>query len=386
MVNKIIMVGATTQNNTFVNGQSMMFQLFVNELNKKNIKTIIVDFGKSIDRDFASKRISGAFSTTKAIDNFLLIFKYLIVVTVNWKAPIYITTSQSKYGFLRDYIFISIGKLLGHKIIAHQFGANYNKFYEAQSLGMQFKIRTTLEKTDKIIVEGDYTKNHFKFLKNYNNKVISIPNGLPENVDSETITSKYLPSNLTVNLLYLSNLIEGKGYWDVLEAINILVNRDGRKVNAIFAGKFLEDVEDKKFSSAEQAKTQFFNYIKNNKLSTNITYYEGLYGQNKVKAFTDSNFFLLPSYYINEGQPVSVLEAIAYGCVPIVTKYRLIPDMVNLENGIFVAPNSPVQIANEINEMIRNPEIYHEKSENGISYYLQNFQADQYIAKILALF
>ncbi len=41
MKNKIIAVGTTTQNNKLVNGQSMMFQLIVDNLQDKGIDVII---------------------------------------------------------------------------------------------------------------------------------------------------------------------------------------------------------------------------------------------------------------------------------------------------------------------------------------------------------
>lgn len=386
MVKKIILVGSTTQNNKFVNGQSMMFQLFVDHLKEKNVQTVIVDFGKSIDKNFASKRVSGKFNFIKLIDNFLLIFRFTFVLLTNLKTPIYITTSQSKVGFVRDYILIGLGKFFGSTIIAHQFGANYNRFYENQSAATQKKINSTLEKADKVIVEGDFTKRQFSFLKDFEQKVIVIPNGLPEKVKSATVLPKILNPNEPTQLLYLSNLIESKGFWDVLEAVNLLVNRDKKNIKVIFSGFFLGDVEDQRFPTSERAKKEFFNFIKQNNLSDHITYFEGLYGSDKVEAFTKSNFFLLPSYYVNEGQPVSVLEALAYGCVPIVTKYRLIPDMVNTENGFFVPAKSPEDISRVILEMIANPTQYTAKSKAGIQFYLDNFTADKYIGKVLDLF
>ena len=133
IMTKLILVGCTTQNNKLVNGQSMMFQLFVDQLREKNIKTEIVDFGISLDSKFTDNRVSNKFSFLKLIDNFLLIFKFIFVLISNPATSIYITTSQSKVGFLRDYIFISLSKLFGRKVIAHQFGSNYGHFYNTQS-------------------------------------------------------------------------------------------------------------------------------------------------------------------------------------------------------------------------------------------------------------
>lgn len=386
MLKKIILVGCTTQNNKLVNGQSMMFQLLVDKLQEKNVDTVVVDFGKSLDVDFASKRVSGQFSYTKLADNFILTFRYIYVLLRHFRTPVYINTSQSKVGFVRDYIFIHLARLFGHRIVAHQFGSNYGEFYNSQSRSFRQRIVHTLSIVNRIIVEGDYTKKQFDFLPNYQDKVLSIPNGLPQEIKSNLVKPKVISSQEPVKIIYLSNLIESKGYWDVLKALEILVNKEKRNVQAVFAGKFLEGVDDKTYPSAEKAREAFFAFIKNNNLQNNVTYYEGLYNDEKANAFAEAHFFVLPSYYINEGQPVSVLEALAYGCVPVVTRYRLIPDMVNEENGLFVGPRSPHEIAAAVKQMIDRPSEYHNLSGHGIRYYLDNFTADRYIDRLLKIF
>ncbi|WP_390454828.1 glycosyltransferase family 4 protein [Chryseobacterium sp. Alg-005] len=277
-----------------------------------------------------------------------------------------------------------MAKLFKRKVIAHQFGANYEGFYNSQSPFLQKKIKNTIEKTDYFIVEGDYTKKQLSFVKDYENKVVSIPNGLPQKVKSDIIKPKNISEPIVI--LYLSNMIEGKGFWDVLEAGNLLYNKYNKNIKLIFAGRFLEDLEDTLCKTSEEARDLFSKKLKEYNLSDKTVYYEGLYGAQKEEAFLNAHFFILPSYYINEGQPVSVLEAIAYGCVPIVTEYRLIPSMVNNENGFFVKPKSPEEIAEKILESDDAPGMYRKKSENGIAFYEQNFTAEKYVSQILKLF
>lgn len=379
------MVGSTTQNDQFVNGQSMMFQLFADQLRDRNIQTLIVDFGKSTDPGFYKKRISGRFQFTKLLDNVLLVIHMFAVVVCHPNTPVYINTSQSKVGFLRDYLFIGIAKFFRRKVIAHQFGANYGSFYKAQSPSFQRKIKATLDRADVIVVEGDYAKQQYGFLKDHLNKVQCVTNGLPEKIDFTCIKPKQIKPDQPVQLLYLSNLIESKGYWDVLEAVNILVNQYNKDVKVVFSGQFLDDVEDVKFKSADDAREEFFKLVAKYNLENRVTYFEGLYKEDKKKAFNEAHFFLLPSYYIYEGQPVSVLEALAYGCVPVVTKYRLIPEMVNPENGFFVNPKMPAEIADAINLMINNPMQYERVSANGIGYFHDNFTAEKYVEKLVDL-
>lgn len=382
MTNKIILVGPTTQNNTILNGQSMMFQLMVDALLENKIEFKVIDIGIST---FKSKedRISGRFTINKSLNYIPLLLKYFFVVLKLKKSSIYITTAQSKVGFIRDYFFINFAKFFGNKVIAHQFGSNYAEFYASQTPFFKSKIKKTLQKTDIIVVEGEFTKSQFDFLPNYHNKVLVLQNGLPQKVES-TLKPKTL-SPEKIELIYLSNLIESKGYWDVLEAVNILVNKFKINVEIVFSGKFLESSDDKKFNNAIEAKKAFFEYIEEYNLQSNIIYFEGLYGEEKARHFAKANFFLLPSYYINEGQPVSVLEALAYGCVPIVTKYRLIPDMVNENNGFFVNPNSPIEIANIIKNISVLPDVYNKHSEAAIDFYLENFTANKYTSKLISL-
>ncbi len=385
MTNKIIAIGPTTQNNTELNGQSMMFQLLIDEVISKKIKLIIVDIGKSVFKKY-EKRVSGKFSIFKLINYIIILAKFFLILLFNPKQTVYLTTAQSKVGFIRDYFIINLARLFGSKIIAHQFGANYTGFYNSQSDFFKKLITKTLIKTDRIVVEGDYTKRQFDFLPGYLTKVYSLPNGLPEKVDSSKIKAKIIDNKKPVKLFYLSNLIESKGYWDVLEAINILVNNYKIEINAVFSGKFLDSVDDIKFKNGAEGRKAFFEFIEKNNLKENIIYFEGLYGKRKSEEFLNSHFFLLPSYYINEGQPVSVLEALAYGCVPIVTEYRLIPTMVNKENGFFVNPKSPNEIADIIKELSNNREKYTRYSQASIDYYLNNFTTEKYTNHLISLF
>ena len=384
MKNKIIAVGPTTQNNTAVNGQSMMFQLLVDEVHHRNIKTIIVDIGVSA---FSNKnRVSGKFSILKALDYIIILTKLLFILLFNQKQTVYVTTAQSKVGFIRDYYIILFARFFNSKIIAHQFGANYSGFYNSQTPFLQKKIKQTLSKVDKLVVEGDYTKAQFSFLPNYESIVYSLPNGLPEKIESSKIEAKTLDVTQPIKMFYLSNLIESKGFWDVLEAVNLLVNEEKINVEVVFAGKFLDAVDDQIFPNAEEAKKAFFSYIEEKNLQKKVLYFEGLYAKAKAEEFKKSHFFLLPSYYINEGQPVSVLEALAYGCVPIVTEYRLIPSMVNKQNGFFVNPKSPIEIVTIIKNLSKNPDLYATYSQSAIDYYLNNFTADKYTEKLIHLF
>ena len=78
----------------------------------------------------------------------------------------------------------------------------------------------------------------------------------------------------------------------------------------------------------------------------------------KIHELLISDIFILPTNYIYEGQPVSIIEAIAFKNIAISTKYRSIPDMIdeNIE-GFFVDYGNPQQIFNKIKWIQDNKEL-----------------------------
>lgn len=374
---KIIAIGPTTQNNTVLNGATMIFQMTIDDLKKKGIDVKVVDLGAS-RFNARAHRVSGKFTLTKAINYIFIIAQIYVLVLSNRKTTLFLSTAQSRVGFIRDYFIISFARFFSGKIFGQQVGSNYRNFYGAQPPYLQRMIKKNWSRMDTIIVEGDYTKEQFDFLPDYESKVVSVPNGLPEPIPFAEIKPRSISSEGVIKLLYLSNLIETKGFWDVLEAARILINEKGKNVQIVFSGKFLGSVDDHRFSNVDEAKIAFHEFIERHGLEDRVTYYEGLFGLKKAQQFNESHFFLLPSYYINEGQPVSIIEALAYGCVPIVTQYRMIPMLVNEENGFFVRPQAPEEIADAILSCLENPARYQEKSQNAINTYLEKFTSERY--------
>ena len=101
-------------------------------------------------------------------------------------------------------------------------------------------------------------------------------------------------------------------------------------------------------------KKWFQKYVEDKSLKDRVSYKECVFDEAKAHEFSKAHVFLLPSYYIFEGQPTAILEALSYGCVPIVTHYRLIPDMVDETCGAFVSKKSPEEIADVIENFIKN--------------------------------
>ena len=379
MNNKIVAVGLKTdQKNNVFSGQAMMFDAIVDFLGKQDFSINVIN----LTSKYQNIKV-GKFSVKRTLEYILIILRSFFILYRNRKGLLYITTAQTKSGFIRDYIFINTAHIFGYKILTQQFGSNFESFYLSLSQRFQKLVKNTFEKVDNVIVEGDFTKQQFSIIENYNTKVIPVINGLPEQNIKITGRGKLYNPKDSFNLIYLSYMIETKGYWDVLKAVDILVNEYKKNVRCVFAGVFKSSVDDELYTNEREAKNAFFQYVRDKNLKQYIEYFPGLMGDEKASAFLNSNAFLLPTYFKFEGQPVSVIEAMAYGSVPIVTNYRMIPNMVTNSTGIFVEKKSPKQIANKVKYLIENPHEYEAISQASVNRFLEKYTLNKYCYNIL---
>ena len=242
MSNSIVLIGPKLNKDLkSVSGQAMMFQLLLDEIALKNIKHFVVDISEQSEK--TRHRKSGKVDIYRILEYIAVCFNFFKIVSTNSNSIIYITVSQSNAGFLRDFYFISIGKLFKCKIVGHQFGGNFGNFYNTSNSVIKFFIKFIYNKVNKIIVEGNFSRANFIFLNSNLENVISLPNGLPEK-ELGLINDKDYNTGDKFQILYLSNLIISKGYLDVLSAINILINKRNIIVHCSFVGKFISAVDD----------------------------------------------------------------------------------------------------------------------------------------------
>lgn len=362
-----------------VTGPSMMFDSLVQGLTGLGweIRVInIVDEKSGIDQ-----RKVGGFSWSRIMFYVKLMPKIWLGL-INQKGNVYLVIAPTLAAFIRDALVIWSARIIRRKIICHLFG-DYNDFFSRQGFFVKKVIGITLSQVDKIIVEGELVKNYMTFVKDYKSHVVAISNGLPERDIVPSDNPKSISNVPVINLLYMSNMIETKGYFDVLEAVKELVNDRGRAVTCRFAGKFIVTADSIRFQDPELAKSNFFDYIRDNRLERCVTYSESIFGEEKAFEFNKAHFFILPSNYIYEMQPVSILEAMAYGLVVLGTDHRLIPDMLaDNKTGCIVPYNAPEVIADKIESLIEHPEIYEQFSKNSINLYHEKFSADIYCDKV----
>jgi glycosyltransferase involved in cell wall biosynthesis len=122
---------------------------------------------------------------------------------------------------------------------------------------------------------------------------------------------------------HLSNLCQEKGLHTVVSIFEKLVQK-GKLVKLHLAGPASDS--DKVFIQSLIARYE------------HLVYWSGpVYELNKQKWYESIDVFLFPSRYINEAQPMVILEAMSYGCTVIATQRGCIPEMLVEGSGYAIA-------------------------------------------------
>jgi glycosyltransferase involved in cell wall biosynthesis/ubiquinone/menaquinone biosynthesis C-methylase UbiE len=300
---------------------------------------------------------------------------------------VYLTIAQSRSGFLRDAFVILVGALFGHRVVCHLHGGNYGGFYESQTPMMRWFIRMTLRRTAAIIILSERLRPMFNFDPALSRRLYAIPNGLPLGLQGSAKT-KTLPAGTDepIQILYLSNLIESKGYFDVLRAVEILVNRFHLNVEAHFCGNFLDNSDRSDRGIQSQLERSFYDFVRTHNLESRVHYHGTVMDEAKVRFLSSAHVLVLPTNYPHEGQPISIIEAAAYSTVVVSTNYRAIPDLVVDEvTGRLVPFGDPQRLAEVLFEILSDPVRFAAMSCAGYLHYQRTYTADAHLRSLQTL-
>jgi glycosyltransferase involved in cell wall biosynthesis len=356
-----------------INGQTLDFQSLTNGLDTK-----VLTLSGMKAKNFKIK-------TTKILIYLRLLLRLVGIISFK-KYVVYHTLSQSKEGFMRDFPIVFISKLFGCKVIGHIHGGNYDGFYRKQNTFFQSLIRKMLIQMDSMIVLSENMKKMFDFVPEICFKIKVVNNGLPWYFEGNLLKTKSLPQKIQepIKILFLSNLIESKGYLEVLETTEILANRYGYNVQTDFCGEFVHYADAQRFNNLVDAKRHFFDFITKNKLQNHVNYHGVVTGDKKKQLLEEAHFFILPTNYINEGQPISIIEAMAYRCVVLTTHYRGISEMISSnESGVYVDFGSPESFASEVKKLIENPAEFAKISANGHQVFQEKFTKEKHLRALI---
>ena len=360
-------------------GQSINSRLLVEGLREAGCSLTVVNLARGLNPTTTSL-------TFGRVIGYAEIFLCFFLALLRRPTTVYIQLAGSRKGFLRDVVMVHSAALIRCRIVGHVRVGSYGALHDGFPPMARALMRRTLNKLESIIILSERLRFMFEFDASLQSKVVVVPNGLAKNIDTPPAPKK-LPATASepVRLLFLSNLIESKGYFDVLEALDLLRNTHQQNVICSFHGRIIANpADDVTVTSRAQAQEKFDNFVRAKGLEQAVEGPRLVDGDEKEQVLRDAHILLLPTNYNNEAQPVAILEALAYGCPVIATNYRAIPDLVqDSKTGFIVDYQAPQQIAEKVLTLIAAPDQYHEMSKACLAHFQAHFTRQTHLKRIM---
>lgn len=256
---------------------------------------------------------------------------------------IYFTASIRSVAFYRDLLISTLWKaykLFSSVDVYYQYHTKgVNEFVSASVLNL--KLTNFFLQDVNIILLSPMLKSDFDKVQSFTG-ISYLPNGVDNALEDfefkELIERKYKEQE-SIDILYLSNMIKSKGYFQVLELAN---QTKKQKIHYHFAGGW-QSAEDEK---------EFFDYIEQHELTEKVIFHGFVNGSEKRKLLEKAHLFIFPTRYRNEAFPLSILEALSYGVPVIATDEGSIPYIVDQQCGIVL--NKGCHLLNALEQAQKN--------------------------------
>ena len=269
----------------------------------------------------------------------------------------------SPEAIIRDFFFMREARKQKRKMVVHIHGGLY-----MNTSHIPFALHSILKK----IFHWDVP---FIVLSEHEKKVLSsrfspktvyaLPNCV-ELGDSLDKTGK--SSTLTIG--YLGRITEAKGMKELLEACNRLKSK-GVPYKLKIAGS--QDKHESFIEDFEKSIGNSFEYV-------------GIISGKEKDDFLDSiDVFVLPSYF--EGLPLSLLESMSHGAVPVVTPVGSIPEVVkDGVNGLLIKEHDVDSIVDAIICLYEQIELRNALSTAAKATIVEQFSPARYFEKLNSIY
>jgi glycosyltransferase involved in cell wall biosynthesis len=179
-----------------------------------------------------------------------------------------------------------------------------------------------------------------------------------------------------VKVLYLAHYMRTKGLFAAAQAV-VLANqmlrsrRSSLRLKLAAAGTFVSDEE----------KQSFQGMLDNPEFAEAVDCLGFVRGADKERVLREADLFCFPTRYEAENQPVTLIEAMAYGLPIVTTRWRSIPAMFPAGYAGLVDDQTPGPIAEALLSLMAV-----ETGEQARELYLRSFTLEQYLSGLAEAF
>ncbi len=235
----------------------------------------------------------------------------------------------------RKSLLALVARWFGKPYILHAHGAEFHEFFPKQPRVLQRWIISMLKKSRCLIAVSERWRQFYLGISGLSPEhVVVLPN--PIHVP-DTYPSRHDRS--TVTFLFLGRMENRKGPLRAVQALVALPDNLRQKAHLVLAGD--GDVESVRHEVSKLG------------LDRQATVMNWVSPEQRNALLASADAFVLPS--LNEGLPMSVLEAMSWGLPVITSPVGGIPEIVqNGYNGLLVPPTDISALANAMQRLIED--------------------------------
>jgi glycosyltransferase involved in cell wall biosynthesis len=276
-----------------------------------------------------------------------ILLKCVYKMAFNRYHKVYVTPFPYGFAFVKDSMVVLLSKMFRHQTILHLHSYGFRRAGLQSPLKRKY-YEFVFKNCEVICLAERLTEDIEPF---YRGGAHILPNGIPQ----VNFVNSYNAGIQPVSLLFLSNLIKGKGILVLLDAVEIL-KRKGLLFTLTIAG-----------AESDITYAHIRNLLKEKGLEDRVKLKGELYGQDKYIEFRNAGIFVLPSDYDTFG--LVLVEAMQFGVPCVSTNVGAIPQLLGEGRGVVINAIQPPELAAAIEELILSPEKRAEMSRRSFNYY-----------------
>lgn len=233
----------------------------------------------------------------------------------------YIPSPPKRSSLYRDFLVMVLIRWRFERVILHWHAVGLGAWLESESwFWERWLARLCLGRVRQAIVLAASNRADAEILRPRSVAVVS--NGIPDPCPdfAETLEARRAGGavRLETQVLFMAHCTRDKGLFGAVEAV-VMANRmgdSGRRFRLTVAGSFLSESEE----------AEFRDRIGRSDAAGCVEIKGFVSGSEKDLLFRQADVFLFPTYFANEGQPLNLIEALAYGLPCVTTRWRSIPE------------------------------------------------------------
>lgn len=270
----------------------------------------------------------------------------------------------SRLSILRDPFFIYIVRKAGNPLVIHVHGGFYLKEGKIP-WGLDKILQWAFKGKDPIVVLSE-TEREIMELHGVKNVEV-LPNCVPlDNAKS----FQHQVSEGPLSIGYLGRIAKTKGMSELLQACRNL------RAKAIPFNLGLAGCEENEGEYVPAFAREF---------RENFNYHGIVHSDVKDSFLKHTDVFVLPSYF--EGLPMSLLESMSFGCVPVATDVGSVSSVIeDGVNGILIPPHDVRAITDAIARLHADHELWKQLSEKAKDTIVEKFSPSEYSKKLIAIY